>query len=168
MARGLSPTSQTARSRLQADENLEADESSLRDWPPQAWRRLAASVAALSLLTIIGTAVIGCGVHRTGSIGAVLSRHSVSGAIHVRETPPEQAGARAGLIPGDRIKMIDGRLIDDLETPEILSLLRGPIGSHVDLTILRADQVVHLQVARSVLSTSRAAPSSRIDDKNVP
>ena len=91
------------------------------------------------------------------SIGVVLGRHKVTGALHVREVPPGLAGDLAGLRPGDRIKMIDGILVDRVEPARIRELLRGPVGSKVMLTIVRGNDVLHLEVTRAPLG---AAPAS--------
>src|SRR5690606_37340409 len=77
-------------------------------------------------------ALFACGAApKTGSIGAVLSRDSETGVVEVHEAPPGLAAERAGLVPGDDIKMIDGVLVDDLDAAEIQALLRGPVGTPV-------------------------------------
>jgi C-terminal processing protease CtpA/Prc len=44
--------------------------------------------------------------------------------------------------------MVDGLLVDDLDGDRIRELLRGPIGSKVTLTIVRGDEVMHVEVER--------------------
>jgi C-terminal processing protease CtpA/Prc len=109
--------------------------------------------------TVLAILLVCCTPKRPGSIGAVVSRDGRTGAVHVRQTPPDQAAAKAGLIPGDRIKMIDGKLVDPLATGQLLSLLRGPIGSTVGLTVLRGRRVLHLRLERGPLAgADRVAP----------
>ena len=93
-----------------------------------------------------------------GSIGAVLSRDRETGSVHIREAPPGLAGDEAGLLPGDRVKMIDGVLVDDLDKDRIQGLLRGPAGSLVTLTIIRGEEVMHLEVKRPVLGKKPTLP----------
>ncbi|MEM1032899.1 MAG: hypothetical protein AAF928_04690 [Myxococcota bacterium] len=81
-----------------------------------------------------------------GSIGAVLDRDPVTGAVYVYETP---ATTPSPLAPGDRLKMVEGVHVDDLERDELQARLRGPVGSAVRLTVLRGDEVVYLRVVRS-------------------
>jgi len=87
---------------------------------------------------------------REASIGAVLVRER-SGAVLVREVPHGHAAWRAGLATGDRIKMVDGSLVDDLDAARLRGLLRGAVGSRAVLTVLRGDQVLELTVAREPL-----------------
>jgi hypothetical protein len=55
--------------------------------------------------------------------------------------------------------MIDGKLVDPLATGQLLSLLRGPIGSTVGLTVLRGRRVLHLRLERGPLAgADRVAP----------
>lgn len=72
------------------------------------------------------------------------------GGLGIQIAAPEQGGgamvvtpldgtpaARAGLKPGDRITHVDSFDIREIELREIVSRLRGPIGSPVVLTIVR-------------------------------
>jgi S1-C subfamily serine protease len=94
----------------------------------------------------------------TGSIGAVLSRDNVTGAVHVRESPPGLAADSAGIVAGDRVKMVDGVLVDDIDAGRIRRLLRGPVGSTVTLTLVRGDEVMHIEVTRQPLGAGTALP----------
>lgn len=95
-----------------------------------------------------------------GSIGVVLGRHQHTGALHVRDAPAGLAGDRAGLRIGDRIKMIDGMLVDRLPPERIRELLRGPSGTSVTLTIVRGSEVVHVVVVRAPLGAKTAASAA--------
>ncbi|MCB0044135.1 MAG: S41 family peptidase [Caldilineaceae bacterium] len=53
----------------------------------------------------------------------------------------------AGLLPGDIVLEVDGEDIFELEDWEVISLIRGPAGSQVTLTILREDVDEPFQVA---------------------
>ena len=126
----------------------------MRNWSVRVWALLVALTSA-------------CGTPepKVGSIGAVLSRQRDDGAVHVREAPEGLAGRNAGLLPGDRVKMIDGVLADDLEAAEIKKLLRGPVGSEVVLTVVRGESVLELTVRRQPLGNGGTMPSptERID-----
>ena len=78
-----------------------------------------------------------CGGPKLGSVGAILSRHNETHALTVREAPPGLAAEKAGLEPTDEILMIDGHYVRDLTMNEVTSLLRGEVGSWVELTVVR-------------------------------
>jgi C-terminal processing protease CtpA/Prc len=93
----------------------------------------------------------------------VLSRDRQSGAVHVRETPSNQAAAKAGLLPGDRLKMVDGQLLDPMLTKDVQGLLRGTIGSSIQLTVLRGREVIHIDLTRGPVSGGdHVAPRKKI------
>ena len=64
------------------------------------------------------------------------------------------AGESAGLLAGDRVKMIDGILVDELDGERIRALLRGPVGTTVTLTVLRGDEVVQVEIARQAFGAA--------------
>ena len=81
----------------------------------------------------------------------------------MRETPSNQAAAKAGLLPGDRLKMVDGQLLDPLVTKDVQGLLRGRVGSPVQLTVLRGREVIHLELTRGPLAGSdRVTPNKEV------
>lgn len=94
----------------------------------------------------------------TGSIGAVLGRDNDSRALYVRDVPEGLAADDAGLIPGDEIVMISGQYTRDLDQKAIVDLLRGPVGSEVELTIARGSEVRHVRVKRTALREQEVKP----------
>jgi C-terminal processing protease CtpA/Prc len=94
----------------------------------------------------------------TGSIGAVLSRDNLTGAVHVREVPPGLTADDAGVTEGDRLKMVDGVLVDEMDAARIRRLLRGPVGSTVTLTLVRGDEVMHIEVTRQPFGGAKPLP----------
>ena len=105
----------------------------------------------------------GCG-EATGSIGAVLGRDNQTKAVHVREAPPGMAAARAGLLPGDEVVMIEGYYVQDLTPKQIQSLLRGDPGTKVELTVVRNGQVRRVQLTRTPLREKKL-PKEETEDK---
>ena len=97
-----------------------------------------------------------CGGSEVGAIGAVLARDTASGAVRVRETPAGLAAAEAGLVPGDRVKMVDGVLVDELDATGIKELLRGAVGTEVMLTVVRGDEVLQVEITRQPLGGAPA------------
>ena len=47
--------------------------------------------------------------------------------------------------------MVDGVLVDHLDDARLKELLRGPMGSKIVLTVIRADRVFDLEITRQAL-----------------
>jgi C-terminal processing protease CtpA/Prc len=102
------------------------------------------------LLPILLPLLLGCGP-TTGSIGAVLSKHNATGQVTIREVPPNMEAESAGLQPGDRILLIDGRDVRPMNAERVHEALVGPIGSTVALTVERDGRILRLDVKRGRL-----------------
>lgn len=100
------------------------------------------------LAPLLCAALAGC-AQTTGSIGAVLGRDDETRALHVRDVPEGLAAEKAGLVPGDEIIMIDGVYVRELPVRELKRLLRGDVGSTVELTIVRGREVLRVRLART-------------------
>lgn len=81
----------------------------------------------------------------------MLGQQHGTGELTVREVPAGMEAHRAGLEPGDRILLIDGRDVRTMDPTQVHEALVGPIGSTVDLTVLRGEQVLRLRVKRGKL-----------------
>jgi carboxyl-terminal processing protease len=84
-------------------------------------------------------------------IGVVVTRQFYVRVVGVRDGSP---AARAGLRPGDYLRMIDGKATRDLSAVEGARLLRGPNGSKVSLLVLRGNAV-----EPHVVDVTREVPS---------
>jgi carboxyl-terminal processing protease len=82
--------------------------------------------------------------------------HGIGAELTVRDqnltvvTPLKNSPAeKAGLIPGDIIYKIDGDITGEMTLFEAIMRIRGPIGTNVTLTIVRADQdPIDIQITR--------------------
>lgn len=63
----------------------------------------------------------------------------------LKDTP----GARAGLRRGDRVVAVDGRNVTHLHLDEVVSLIRGPAGTQVRLTIEREQRKFDVNLTRA-------------------
>ncbi|MDO8407823.1 MAG: S41 family peptidase [bacterium] len=65
----------------------------------------------------------------------------------LKGTPAEAAGVAAG----DIIAAIDGKPTDGISVEAAVSAIRGPAGSVVDLTLIRAGKVVEVKITRATI-----------------
>jgi C-terminal processing protease CtpA/Prc len=126
------------------------------------WRQRNPCFAALVAILLALFCIAGCSSNaKPASVGVVLGHNAKTGTLHIRQVPPGLAGDKAGLRPGDRVKMIDGRLADDMPKARVRELLRGKEGTSVVLTILRGDRVLHITVVREPLGKAPATPKKK-------
>jgi carboxyl-terminal processing protease len=67
----------------------------------------------------------------------------------VVDVPPASPAAKAGLLPGDAIVRIDAKPIAGLSSQQIHELLRGEVGSAVELVVQRDGTQHTLRIARA-------------------
>jgi len=109
--------------------------------------RALAVVAVVALVAALGAALLaGCG-QRVGGIHARMG-YSEQHGLRVVDVPRTGPAWGAGLRPGDRIVEVDGAPVSELPLADVVRRLRGPIGSEVQLTIQRDDQLYQLEVQR--------------------
>ena len=58
------------------------------------------------------------------------------------------------------MKAVDGVLVDELDGDRIRALLRGPVDSKVTLTLIRGDQVLHVEIRRSEMGKKPTLPAA--------
>ena len=118
---------------------------------------MLAALRPLALLLVISLAACSA-TAPAGSIGAILGRDTDTRALYVRDVPEGLGASLAGLIPGDEILMINGQYTRDLDQKAIVKLLRGEIGTEVDLTVARGGEVRHVRVKRTALRETEVKP----------
>ncbi len=70
-----------------------------------------------------------------GGIGVVLGEKN--GGTYITEVYKGTPAAKAGLLPGDVFRVIDGDRRDDWLTSDVVKLVRGDVGTTVTVTLLR-------------------------------
>ena len=106
---------------------------------------MRARSAFLSLVWL----VLSCsGSSQVGSIGVIARREEMSGRIIVVEVPAGNAGALAGLEPGDEVLEVDGEPVSEMGRNDFSRAVRGTPGSRVVLTIRRDGNVQRIAVRR--------------------
>ncbi len=94
---------------------------------------------------------------RDGFGGVGLTIDVVDNGVRVESVTPDSPASRAGIRPGDRITLVDGRNLLGLELREIVRRLRGPIGAPVELEIAREGLASAFTVS---LSRARIVPET--------
>jgi C-terminal processing protease CtpA/Prc len=118
------------------------------------WSELVAIGSLAGSFAMVGACGGGGGFD--GSIGVRARRDPMTGVVLVTDVPAGLGGAKAGLEPGDRIVAVDGVPVSQMTVEGFHKAVRGPIGSHVRLTIQRGDMVVDVEVERSALQEPKA------------
>ncbi len=89
--------------------------------------------------------------------GGVHAKFRFSQAYGLRavDVPPDGPAAKAGLEQGDRILQVDGEEVQHLTLEQVVSRLRGPVGSYVELFIERNHKYFRLHIERAPYDEKR-------------
>lgn len=89
---------------------------------------------------------------RFGGIGAYVSQNE-AGQI-LLEPMPDRPAALAGLETGDVLVAVDGtRLTEEMTVDDVVSLIRGEVGTELVLTVEREGETLELTVTRAIIET---------------
>jgi C-terminal processing protease CtpA/Prc len=108
--------------------------------------RCASLLAALFLMAACG------GTDKwMGSVDAVFRYRPSDRTTVVHEVRPGSLSERAGLEPGDRLLVIDGKDVTDMPFEQVRESLRGPVGTRVRLSIQRDGELLEIEMERRPL-----------------
>lgn len=85
-------------------------------------------------------------------IGVEIKFDPDSGYTEVLGVLPKSAAERAGLVRGDTIVSIDGKLFKGATQREVISHIRGKAGEAVHLSVLHEDKLQNVDVVREVVA----------------
>ena len=90
---------------------------------------------------------------REGFGGLGITIRYDDGRTHIDKVHADTPAARAGLRPGDIITHVDGTPIEGLGQPDVVAILRGPIGSDARLEVRREglDRTIPFTVTRALI-----------------
>ena len=104
-----------------------------------------------------------------GGLGIVISS-SKEGFITIVAPMEDTPGARAGLLPADRIIKIDGKPTDKMTVSDAVRLLRGDPGTKVTITIFRAkakdpaDKIKDYAIERAEIKVESVKDAKILED----
>ncbi|NQU11222.1 S41 family peptidase [bacterium] len=104
-----------------------------------------------------------------GGLGIVITM-SRDGYITVVAPMEDTPGARAGLLPGDRIIKIDGKVTERLTLYEAVRLLRGEPGTQVTISVFRqkakdpSDRIKDHTITRAEIKVESVKDAKMIED----
>ncbi len=119
------------------------------------------------LFGLVGS-LAACSGPAVGSVGAVLGVDAETGAVHIREMKEGLAADKAGLLPGDEILLIDGVYARDLSAAQIRQKLRGNVGSKVELTVVRGEEVLRVSLVREALVAGSKVAAPKKEERVEP
>lgn len=111
-------------------------------------RSSGARLLLASLGVLLGASLGACTQPSRGTIGAVLVQRA-DGRVHLREVPSDLAAGVAGLSPGDELILIDGLDVRRMDPVAVHQLLSGEVGQRISLTLVRGEEVLHVQLTRT-------------------
>lgn len=104
------------------------------------WNRLLTPREIAELKNDLKGEVIGIGVN--------LKFDPASGHAEVLAVLPTSPAEKAGILAGDRVVTVNGKLYKGMRTKDVLSDIRGKAGETVTLSVLRADKLLSVPVVR--------------------
>lgn len=88
----------------------------------------------------------------SGSFGGVGMEIDVKDGVPVVVAPLKGTPAeRMGVLAGDQIAAINGKSTDGLSTDEVVSRIRGPVGTSVEITLVRKGKPLTITIVRETI-----------------
>ncbi len=101
--------------------------------------------------------------------GLTIAEYDVEGkkAVYIIATTPNTSASEAKLRFGDRITAINGKAVEGLDSTAVRQLIRGPLGSTVQLRIDRADTLASeiVTLKRGRISQPTVADAFKLSEK---
>ncbi len=104
------------------------------------WNKLLSPREIAEIKNDLHGEVVGIGVH--------IQFDSKSGYADVLATIPGSPSEKAGLVAGDKIVTVNGKLYKGMRMKDVVADIRGKAGEPVTLSVLRADKLVSFTITR--------------------
>jgi carboxyl-terminal processing protease len=99
-------------------------------------------------------------------IGVVIRTNEEIGGIEIVNVLEGTPAARAGILIGDIFAVVDGEDVRDASQLELASLVRGPSGTVVNITMLRGEELIDFTLTRARIDVPNI-DYKRIDDTSI-
>lgn len=86
-------------------------------------------------------------------VGVGITIQQAEGGYHVMKVNPDGPADNAGVLPGDIIVAIEGQSVAEMTIDEGKELVRGPEGTDVSVTVLRAGEEHTFTMTRATVKT---------------
>jgi cell division protein FtsN len=105
-------------------------------------------------------------LERNGAVGVRFSRNA-DGMILIKNVQQNSPAAQAGLAVNDLMMSVDGKNLQGMESSDITNLLRGKVGSSVDIKLLSADSGKEylMTIQRQQVSFTMPPSSPKVEPK---
>lgn len=107
------------------------------------WNKLLTPDELAALRSDLSSEIVGIGVH--------IEFDPASGYVDVRGIIPGSPAEKAGLMAGDKVITIDGKLFKGAREEDVVARVRGKAGEVVNLLVLRADKLQTFAVTRALV-----------------
>ncbi len=101
-----------------------------------------------------------------GGIGAWISTDKTTGYPKIAGVIDDTPAQKAGLRENDIIYKVDGEDCGDLSTDEVVSKVRGEVGTDVTLTIARSGEADYLEITITRDTINEQMVSSKVTDED--
>lgn len=99
-----------------------------------------------------------------GGIGVVVEYNSKDESIRITTVYPDSPAEKCGIKVGDFIYAINGKTVDEIGYTKAVNHIRGKIGTTVDITLLRGEDLVDVTATRALVEEINA--EYEIDEEN--
>jgi carboxyl-terminal processing protease len=96
-------------------------------------------------------------------VGVKIEFDEKSGYADVLGTLPGSPSEKAGLLAGDKIVTVNGKLYKGMKTKDVVADIRGKAGDPVTLSVLRGDKLVSYTVVRDRVAYDGVVPMMLAD-----
>ncbi len=98
-------------------------------------------------------------------IGATVSQNIETGRVTIVKPFVGSPAMKAGVLPGDEIRLVEGMSIEGMDLNEVVSYLKGPEGTDVKVTFVRDGQDIEVTITRAKIVVQFV--SSRMLEDNI-
>ncbi|MCR5769427.1 MAG: S41 family peptidase [Lachnospiraceae bacterium] len=98
-------------------------------------------------------------------IGATVSQNIETGKVTIVKPFIDSPAMKAGVLPGDEIYKVEGMPIEGMDLNEVVSYLKGPEGTKVNVTFIRDEEEIDITITRAKIVVQFV--SSRMLEDNI-